>query len=197
MNPFSLHIDLALAVGEPVTSSPGNAAFGRGGRNREGVAGPPPVDGSLTAKRRRPPNSVRAPIEMRNPSETRAVTNEGHWHTAVRKEPSAFSKGRTMKSFTLSVIAAGAIATAALGLAGAAAAAPSGAIDASQAVGQLQARGFDVIVNKIGTAPLVQCVVSEVRPGQTFSRMDSGAPGAMDDIVTTVTAMTVYVDVAC
>ena len=102
-----------------------------------------------------------------------------------------------MKSFTLSVIAAGAIATAALGLAGAAAAAPSGAIDASQAVGQLQARGFDVIVNKIGTAPLDQCVVSKVRPGQTFSRMDSGAPGAMDDIVTTVTAMTVYVDVAC
>jgi hypothetical protein len=27
--------------------------------------------------------------------------------------------------------------------------------------------------------------------------MDSGAPGAMDDIVTTVAAMTVYVDVAC
>jgi hypothetical protein len=39
--------------------------------------------------------------------------------------------------------------------------------------------------------------VNAVRPGQTFSRMDSGAPGAMDDIVTTVTAMTVYVDVAC
>jgi NADPH:quinone reductase-like Zn-dependent oxidoreductase len=102
-----------------------------------------------------------------------------------------------MKSFTLPFIAAGAIATAALGSAGAAAAAPSGTIDASQAVGQLQARGFDVIVNKVGTAPLDQCVVSAVRPGQTFSRMDSGAPGAMDDIVTTVTAMTVYVDVAC
>lgn len=102
-----------------------------------------------------------------------------------------------MKYFTLPVIAAGAIAYAALGLAGAAGAAPSGALDASQAVGQLQARGFDVIVNKVGTAPLEQCVVSAVRPGQTFSRMDSGAPGAMDDIVTTVTAMTVYVDVAC
>jgi hypothetical protein len=102
-----------------------------------------------------------------------------------------------MKSFTLPVIAAGAIATAALGLAGAAGAAPSGPADASQTVGQLQARGFDVVVNKVGTAPLDHCVVSAVRPGQTFSRMDSGAPGAMDDIVTTVTAMTVYVDVAC
>ena len=102
-----------------------------------------------------------------------------------------------MKSFTLPVIAAGAIATAALGLAGVAGAAPSAAIDASQTVAQLQARGFDVIVNKLGTAPLDQCVVSAVRPGQTFSRMDSGAPGAMDDIVTTVTSRTVYVDVTC
>jgi hypothetical protein len=102
-----------------------------------------------------------------------------------------------MNSFTLPVIASAAIATVALALAGAAGAAPSGAIDASQTVGQLQARGFDVIVNKLGSAPLDQCVVSAVRPGQTFSRMDSGAPGAMDDIVTTVGAMTVYVDVAC
>jgi hypothetical protein len=109
----------------------------------------------------------------------------------------AFSKGRTMKSFAFPLIATGAIATAALGLAGAAGAAPSGAVDASQTVSQLQARGFDVIVNKLGTAPLDECVVSAVRPGQTFSRMDSGAPGAMDDIVTTVTSRTVYVDVTC
>jgi hypothetical protein len=101
-----------------------------------------------------------------------------------------------MKSFILPVIATGAIA-AALGFAGAAAAAPSGALDASQTISQLQARGFEVIVNKLDAAPLDQCVVSAVRPGQTFSRMDSGAPGAMDDIVTTVTAMTVYVDVEC
>jgi hypothetical protein len=101
-----------------------------------------------------------------------------------------------MKPFILPVIA-GAIATAAVGFAHVAAAAPSGAADASQTIGQLQSRGFDVIVNKLGTSSLDQCVVSAVRPGQTFSRMDSGAPGAMDDIVTTVTAMTVYVDVAC
>jgi hypothetical protein len=102
-----------------------------------------------------------------------------------------------MKSFTLPVIAAGVIATAAVGLAGSAGAAPSGAVDAAQTVGQLQASGFNVIVNKVGTAPLDQCVVNAVRPGQTFSRMDSGVPGAQEDIVTTVTARTVYVDVAC
>ena len=105
-----------------------------------------------------------------------------------------------MNTFMLPAIAGAivtAAASAAVGLAGAAVAAPLGALDASQTIGQLQARGFDVVVNKLGTAPLDQCVVSSVRPGQTFSRMDSGAPGAMDDIVTTVTAMTVYVDVAC
>ena len=102
-----------------------------------------------------------------------------------------------MKSFAFPLIATGAITIAALGFAGAAGAAPSGALDASQTVSQLQARGFDVIVNKLGAAPLDQCVVSAVRPGQTFSRMDSGAPGAMDDIVTTVISKTVYVDVTC
>ena len=95
------------------------------------------------------------------------------------------------------VIAAGAIAVVAVGLAGAANAAPSGPTTASQMVSNLQAQGFDVILNKIGTAPLDQCVASAVRPGQTYSRMDSGAPGAKNDIVTTVTAKTVYVDVEC
>lgn len=101
-----------------------------------------------------------------------------------------------MKSLTLSVVAAGAAATA-LAVAGVAGAAPSGGVDAAQTIGQLQSRGFDVVVNRTGTAPLDRCIVSAVRPGQTFSRMDSGAPGAMDDIVTTVTAMTVFVDVTC
>lgn len=101
-----------------------------------------------------------------------------------------------MKSFMMPVIA-GAITAAALGLAGAANAAPSVPTTAAQTVNNLQAQGFRVIVNKFGTAPLEQCVVSAVRPGQTYSRMDSGAPGAMDDIITTVTARTVYVDLAC
>ncbi len=82
-------------------------------------------------------------------------------------------------------------------MAGAANAAPSGPETASQAVTSLQAQGFHVILNKIGTAPLNQCAVKAIRPGQTFERMDTGAPGAMDDIVTTVTAKTVYVDAAC
>lgn len=95
------------------------------------------------------------------------------------------------------MIATGVMALAAIGLAGAANAAPSGPASASEAVSSLQADGFHVILNKVGAAPLDQCSVAAVRPGQTYTRMDSGAPGAMNDIVTTVTAKTVYVDVTC
>ena len=95
------------------------------------------------------------------------------------------------------MIATGAMALAALGLAGAANAAPSGPVTASETVSSLQADGFHVILNKVGTAPLDACSVTSVRPGQTFARTDSGAPGAGSSIVTTVTSKTVYVDVAC
>ncbi len=52
-------------------------------------------------------------------------------------------------------------------------------------------------MNRVGTAPADRCTLSAVRPGQTFSRTDSGVPGAQDDLVTTVTNKIVYVDVTC
>jgi hypothetical protein len=108
----------------------------------------------------------------------------------------SFLKGTPMKSYTMPVIVAGAIA-AALGFAGSANAAPMGP-DVSQTVENLRAEGFNVIVNKIGSAPLDQCAVSAVRPGQTYTRMESEIPGPDDTgIVTTVTSKTVYVDVSC
>ena len=101
-----------------------------------------------------------------------------------------------MKSFFFTTLTAGALA-ATLGLAGTANAAPSGPSSVDGTVSQLRSQGYQVIVNRVGTAPLDRCTISAVRPGQTFSRTDSGAPGAGQDIVTTVTSRTVYVDVAC
>ena len=63
-------------------------------------------------------------------------------------------------------------------------------------ISALQTQGYNVIVNKLGTAPLNQSSVIAVRPWQTFTRTDSGVPGAGNDIMTTVTGKTVYVDVA-
>lgn len=101
-----------------------------------------------------------------------------------------------MRSLVITA-AAGALVSVACGSAGVAAAAPAGPTSPTQAVNNLRAQGYNVIVNKVGAAPLEQCMVKAIRPGQTFARTDSGVPGAMGDLHTTVTAKTVYVDVTC
>ena len=102
-----------------------------------------------------------------------------------------------MKNILLTSIAAGALASTALALTGAATAAPSGRSSVDATVSQLQSQGFQVIVSRVDSHAGDQCTLAAVRPGQTFSRTDSGVPGAGDDLVTTVTHRTVYVDVAC
>ena len=86
-------------------------------------------------------------------------------------------------------------AAAVIGLAAPAAAAPTGPGNAQQTINELQAQGYTVIVNRTGTGPLDQATVVAVRPGQTYSRTDTGVPGAGNDIYTTVTGKTIYVDV--
>jgi hypothetical protein len=102
-----------------------------------------------------------------------------------------------MKNILFTSVAAGALASAALGLAGAASAAPSGPSPVDDTISQLQAQGFNVLVSRVDSDAVNQCTLNAVRPGQTFSRTDSGVPGAQDDLVTTVTDKTVFVDVIC
>ena len=64
-----------------------------------------------------------------------------------------------MKSFFFITLTAGALASAALGLAGTANAAPSGPSSVDQTVSQLRSQGYQVILNKVGTAPRNQCAV--------------------------------------
>jgi len=80
-----------------------------------------------------------------------------------------------------------------LGLAVPADAAPSGPGNAQDTISKLEAQGYNVIINHVGSTPLQEASVVAVRPGQTFSRTDSGNPG--DDLATTVLDKTVYVDV--
>ncbi|MDT5183106.1 MAG: hypothetical protein QOI29_1264 [Mycobacterium sp.] len=100
-----------------------------------------------------------------------------------------------MKKFGFATTIVGGLAAAVIGLAAPAAAAPTGPGDAQQTIDVLRAQGYTVIVNRIGTAPLEQADVVAVRPGQTYSRTDTGLPGAGNDIYTTVTDKTVYIDV--
>ena len=98
-----------------------------------------------------------------------------------------------MKKLELASIVAGGLTAAILGLAAPAAAAPTGPGNAEETINELQADGYNVIVNRVGATPLDQATVVAVRPGQTYSRTDSGNPG--DSLATTVTNKTVYVDV--
>jgi hypothetical protein len=102
-----------------------------------------------------------------------------------------------MKKILFTSLAAGALASATLGLVGAASAAPSGPPPVDDTISQLQAKGFNVLVSRVDSDGVDQCTLNAVRPGQTFSRTDSGVPGAQDDLVTTVTDKTVFVDVIC
>lgn len=98
-----------------------------------------------------------------------------------------------MKNLGIATIVASGLAAAVLGLAAPAVAAPSGPGSAQQTINQLQQQGYNVVVNHVGSTPLSQASVVAVRPGQTYSRTDSGNPG--DSRQTTVTNKTVYVDV--
>ena len=104
-----------------------------------------------------------------------------------------------MKNFLIRSLAAGALTAAALGLTGTANAAPAGPSSVDATFDQLRKQGYEVIVNRTGTAALEQCTIKAVRPGQTFRRSDtgSGLPGSAYDIVTTVTGKSVYVDIIC
>ncbi|AIY46931.1 MULTISPECIES: hypothetical protein [Mycolicibacterium] len=88
---------------------------------------------------------------------------------------------------------AGAAAATVIGLAAPAQAAPTGPGNAQQTISELRAQGYKVIVNHVGSTPLDKASVVAVRPGQTYSRTDSGSPGG--DLQTTVLNKTVYVDV--
>jgi hypothetical protein len=91
--------------------------------------------------------------------------------------------------FTTTALAAGFVALAAV-----ANAAPTGPSQIDDTVRSLEAEGYNVIVNRTGDAPLSQCSVSAVRPGQTHQTTNSRGGGSLK---TTVTSQTVYLDVAC
>ena len=102
-----------------------------------------------------------------------------------------------MNRIIVSALAGCALTAAVLAPAWSAEAAPSGPASVNQTVAGLQSRGYTVIVNSAGGASLDRCTTYSVRPGQTYTRMDSGFPGAGDDIVSQVVTMTVYIDANC
>jgi hypothetical protein len=81
-----------------------------------------------------------------------------------------------MKSFTFALVTTAGLATATLGSASPAVAAPSGVGTAQDTVNSLQAGGYTVILKKVGDAPLDKCTVSVLQPDHTSSPTDTGSP---------------------
>jgi hypothetical protein len=85
------------------------------------------------------------------------------------------------------------LAAAAVALAGVVTAAPTGPSQVDDTVRTLQASGYNVILNRTGSAPLSECTVSGVRSGVTHETTDVRG----SDIKPMIISDTVYVDVAC
>jgi hypothetical protein len=99
-----------------------------------------------------------------------------------------------VKYYFAAAFVSAAVMAAAVGSVGVANAAPSGPSRAEDVVQTLQADGYNVIVNRVGTGQLSSCIVRSVQPGQTYSTMDSR--GGSSPAVT-VFAKTMHVDLAC
>lgn len=99
-----------------------------------------------------------------------------------------------MRKYLALTVTAGAMAAAALGLAGVGQAAPTEATQAEGTVKALEAQGYNVILNRTGTAPLSACTVASVQPGHTYSTVDSRGGSSPSE---TVAARTVLVDLVC
>ena len=77
-------------------------------------------------------------------------------------------------------------------------AAPAAAESAIVTIGQLEAEGFHVNVDRVGSAPLDQCVVTSVRNPQEQTRLIRvDGPGNRDQVIRVVVRRTITVSLDC
>ncbi|MBV8927605.1 MAG: hypothetical protein JO152_00590 [Mycobacteriaceae bacterium] len=97
---------------------------------------------------------------------------------------------QTIKITTITVTALAAIA---VGAAAPVSGAPSGSGSVQDTVNSLQADGYRVILNKTGSAPLAQCTLTAIRPGQQFTPYTTRDENG----VVAHSFSTIYVDATC
>lgn len=100
-----------------------------------------------------------------------------------------------MKNFAIAATTVGALVVTALGMAGAATAAPSGPSPVDDTVASLQAEGYKVIVTRLSGAESSNCSVSAIHPGQQITQ--ETPTGGRGNHARQVVSNTVYVDVRC
>jgi hypothetical protein len=96
------------------------------------------------------------------------------------------------------IIAAGALGVCALAASTGLAAADNGK-SAADTIQELQSEGYNVTIDKIGTAPLSECVVTSVRNPQQFSQLVPLLGGGTEGgaLIPQVTSQPVSVSLDC
>jgi hypothetical protein len=100
---------------------------------------------------------------------------------------------RTGWSVAVTITAAGAL----LAPAGPAAAEPTQAGNAYATIGTLEDEGYDVIVDRVGNAPLQECIVTSVRNPQTQTRTFWVDEGKKRRLITVVVSRSINVTLNC
>jgi hypothetical protein len=94
---------------------------------------------------------------------------------------------------TIAAVVVGMCTALAVGLPASTHAAPSGIGSAQDAVNELEDNGFNVVVKKVGAAPLDHCTVDSVRPvGPVIRPVQNGT-----ELVNQIVYQTVYLTAKC
>jgi len=98
-----------------------------------------------------------------------------------------------LNELTFATVVVGAFFALAVGIPPSANAAPSGIGSAQDAVNELEDNGFNVVVKKVGAAPLDRCTVDSVRPvGPVLRPVRNGT-----ELVNQIVYQTVYLTARC
>jgi hypothetical protein len=100
---------------------------------------------------------------------------------------------RTGWSVAVTIAAAGVM----LASAGLAAAEPTQQGNAFQTIGLLEDEGYDVIIDRVGSAPTNQCIVTSVRNPQTRTRTFWVDEGKHRRLITVVVSRSINVTLNC
>jgi putative protein kinase ArgK-like GTPase of G3E family len=98
---------------------------------------------------------------------------------------------------TLAVGAAVSMAGLFLAPTGISAAQPGGSSSAQDTIRQLEADGYDVIVDRVGSGPIDECIVTDVRHPQTLTQTIVTGHDHNRDVVTVVVSKSIHVTLNC
>jgi len=100
---------------------------------------------------------------------------------------------RALRSVTATAVAVGAI----LAPVGAAAAQPVQPGGALRIISELEATGYDVVIDRVGSAPIIECIVTSVRNPQEVTRTYRIDNGKRRQYITVVVSRSITVSLNC